>query len=593
LAFLRPRQLLLILDNAEQIPEAGGVVRELLQAAPRLKCLVTSQRTLEIGPEQLAEVAPLPPAEAEALFVERARARQSAFALTAENASDVAELCRRLEGVPLALELAASRIAGMTPRQILGRLAERFRLLQTRAPDVPVRQRALRAAIDWSYSLLSPEDQAVFAQLAVFAGGFTLEDAEAVCDAPDVLESVMELRRHSLFRSETDPATQATRFVMLVALREYAMEKLAEAADGGAGARERHARHFLAFAQERLRQLRTPGEPTALRQLEESGDNLRAAHEWATDAGHAALAAELALALGIFTGRRGFLHQAGEWVQNGLAIAAPLRESHPDLCARLLYERAGLLVDLGGSLTPEEAAEARTRAAEALALFERVEDAVGQARVENLLGRTALGEEDYPTAREHFQRALEQFEQAGDDLNAAVVHNNLGIVDRRDRAGDKERGARHLEEALRLRRARDDRRGMAETLNNLGVLAQYQKEWDTAWSRYAEALGYVQELGHPLGVAIELCNLGEVGRAQERHEEALRLLAAAERLMDEVESEHWSGYVREQLQEAASGAGWDASRLAGLRQAARNQPAASLVAWALGDAPLPAVPHTP
>src|SRR5207244_4323094 len=184
--------------------------------------------------EQVRVLQPLAWSDAERLFIERARARQVDFRLTDDNAADLAALCRGLEGVPLAIELAASRIVGMSPREMQQRLAERFRLLQTRAPDLPARQRALRGAMDWSYGLLTEEEQGLFAQLAVFAGDFTLAHAEAVCEAFDVFEGVMELRRHSLLRVETNAATQQTRFLMLESVREYAAEKMQALEDRGA-----------------------------------------------------------------------------------------------------------------------------------------------------------------------------------------------------------------------------------------------------------------------------------------------------------------------------------------------------------------------
>ena len=222
--FLREKRALLILDNVEQVDPR----RRSRQVAPwkphrSIKILTTSRRVLGLRAEVVLELRPFNSEEAERFFVERAQVLQDEFTLNEENAQDVADLCREFEGVPLAIELAASRIRGMTPRQMRQRLGERFRLLQTQSPDLPDRQRALRAAIDWSYDLLRDDERDVFNQLGVFAGGFAMEDAEAVCEAFDVFESVMELRNHSFFRAETDPQTQENRFVMLDSLRVYAV----------------------------------------------------------------------------------------------------------------------------------------------------------------------------------------------------------------------------------------------------------------------------------------------------------------------------------------------------------------------------------
>src|SRR5690606_38401783 len=208
---------------------------------------------------------------------------------TGDNTSDVTELCRRVEGIPLAIELAASRTTTLSPREILRRLNERFKVLQSDAPDLPARQRALHAAMDWSHSLLSPVEQHLFAQLAVFTGGFTLDDAEAVCrldeadlagSTPAVLNGVARLRSHSLLRSELLPQTQQTRYFMLDALREYAGEKLQQRGEEALAITARHAAYFLQFAQERIALLRGPDATHAIAELEASFHNVRAATDW-------------------------------------------------------------------------------------------------------------------------------------------------------------------------------------------------------------------------------------------------------------------------------------------------------------------------
>jgi predicted ATPase len=556
------------------VAQAVEALRELLDAARKTTFLATSRRALEMRAEAVIEISPLSAVESERLFVERAQAAQSDFALTDENAADVAELCRRLEGVPLAIELAASRSVGMTPRQMLARLRERFRLLQTRAPDLPPRQRALHATIDWSYCLLAPEEREVFHQLGVFAGGFTMEDAEAVCEAFDVFESVMTLRRHSFLRAKTDARTQEARFVMFESLRDYAGERLAETDDGGHAVRQRHAEHCRDYARKQLRLFRTPSEAEARRQLEASDANLRAALEWARQAGAAALYAELALMVGIALQRRGFHREAAARLQTGLEAllaAPPTRADAPEtLRAELLRERAGLHLDL------RESAAARQRAQEALAAFAQSGDARGQAQAENLLGQAAVMESAFAEAREHYTRALAHHEQAGDAVEAAIIHNNLGILEYTDPAGDRGRSQQQLEEALRLRRAHDDRRGMAETLNNLGELSHYRQDWAAARRHYTESLRLRQPLGDPYGVAIVLSNLGEVAEAQGQLERACRFYAAAEQLFDEAQSPH-AAYSGGLLAKAAARQGLSEAEL---QQAIRGVSLDELIAWA-------------
>ena len=529
LTFLRERHLLMVLDNAEGIQDVVPLVRDLLQAAPALHFLVTSRRALELRGETVVEVRPLPDREAQRLFVERARASRDDFELTEENAADVAELCLRLEGVPLAVELAAARIAGLTPRQMLPRLNERFKLLQSRAPDLPPRQRALRAAIDWSYDMLQQDERDIFAQLGVFAGGFTMEDAEAVCEGFDVFESVLELRRHSFFRVETDTVAQQDRFVMLDSLREYALERLRDLTEGEAVHR-RHAAHFLRFAREQTAQFRHPQEAVALRSLARNEENMRAALEWSSRSGQVAERAELALRLGLSLQRRGYRAQAIVPVQEGLDSLAPERARHANLHLELLCERAGLALEMGETdVAARMAAEARVQA-------EQTRDARRAGQSENLLGRAAMDNRDAASARTHFQAAIQMAQATGDTLLQGIAYNNMGLVECRDATGDRLLAEQYLRDALEIRRTQRDGRGVAESLCNLGVLAFERQEWDAAQAFYGEALDLERQLDHLFGIAALLSNLGEVAMEREEGVRACRLFAASERLMREIGS---------------------------------------------------------
>jgi predicted ATPase/class 3 adenylate cyclase len=575
-SWLRERQMLLVLDNTEQIPDAAEAVQELLSSAPRIRCLATTRRALGLPVEQVVEVPPLPPSEAERLFAERARARKADFALTAENAADVRELCRRLEGMPLAIELAASRIVGMSPREIAHRLDERFRLLQTRAPGLPSRQRALRGAIDWSYDLLTAEDQNLFAQLAAFAGGFTLADAEAVCEAFDVIEGLMELRRHSLLSDETGPETQETRFLMLESVREYAMEKLQAKEDGGQSVRKRHAEHFLRFAREQIRHLRTPGEVMALNRFEAGLENVRSAMDGSQQSGQPGLCAEIALRLGIYLQRRGFQREALHRIQVGMEVAGQAGAGAAPLYSQLLRECAGLHIDRF------EWTAARQRAGEALELFEQSRDEVGQADAHNLMGLAAHGEQGFGEARRCFARALALFERQGDRVGIARAHNNLGRVEYEDAHGRREQAAHHWQQTLQLHRESGDLRGIAEALNNLGVLAQEEGDRDRAWRHYQESLQFEQELRNASGVARALSNLGEVAELNGDVARACRLFAAAETLFDEVGSPYRE-YTGGLLQQATSQLQYMDAEVEELRRGFRNQSLDERVSMALTE----------
>jgi tetratricopeptide (TPR) repeat protein len=268
------------------------------------------------------------------------------------------------------------------------------------------------------YCLLAAEEQAILAQISVFAGGFTLEDAEAVCDAFDVLESLEELRRHSFFRVQTDGVLQQTRFLLLESLREYALEKLAAFPDAGHAIRHKHAGYFLQRTRERLQFLRTPQEGHALQQLNLDYLNLRAAVEWTGDAGLSLRHAELALVLSIFLLRRGSPHEACGPLESGLAALQPQQMTHPVLYAELLRERAGLHFDLF------EWEAARIVAEHALALFESVGETRQCALTCNILGEIARKQQDFTQARHYFRQALDYFERQNAEIDMAIVQNN-------------------------------------------------------------------------------------------------------------------------------------------------------------------------
>ncbi len=568
--FLREKKLLLILDNTEQVARAAETVKSLLEAAPHIKILITARRVLGLRAEVVFALRPLNTEEAERLFVERAQALQDDFTLNAENAEDVSELCRELEGVPLAIELAASRIVGMSPRQMRQRLGERFRLLQTRAPDLPDRQRALRAAIDWSYDLLRDDEREVFAQLGVFTGGFSMDDAEAVCEAFDVFESVMELRNHSFFRAETDSQTQESRFLMLDILRVYAIERMQEIDDKGKAVRKRHAEYFLNYARERIAKFRTPDERPARRQLETNSANVRSAMEWANTTDDVALFAELALSFGTILQRRGFLRDACEPLQAARTALAPLLAEYPLLVAKISAELAGLSCDLS------DAPAAREEAEKALGYFAQAEDTIGQATVQNLLGQAAVLDRRYADAREHYAQALTAFTAADRRIEMAIVNNNIGILEYTAHDGDRAKSRTTLEEALRLHNETQSQRGMAEAHNNLGVLAHHGEEWAAAEQHYLSSLQIRQSLRHGYGAALVLSNLGEIAQVREQLEKACQCFAAAEVLFSQSQSPY-AGYAADLLLQTVP---HTVQTVEDFRRTAKSLTLEQLVAWA-------------
>jgi predicted ATPase/class 3 adenylate cyclase len=555
-SFLREREMLLILDNTEQIPDAGNVLNELLAAAPGVRLLVTTRRALELRWERVAEVPPLPAPDAESLFLERARSRQPGFETTEDNREDVAELCRRLEGVPLAIELAATRVAAMTPREILQRLDDCFRLLQTRAPDLPPRQRALRGAIDWSHELLTEEDRELFAELSVFAGGFTMQSAEAVSQSYDVFEGISELRRHSLLRAETVATTQQTRFSMLEAVRQYAAEKLQNEQ-----VRERHAGYFLCFAEERAERMRSPEEGHALDEMALEFDNLRAALLWAGQAERRELTARLGLAFYPLIHRRGFWAEAKRCLEMSLNAAQGLGAQGRSLEGSLRHCLASILHDMGDY---EHAAKEGGTAL-------RIRTDTGESRTAaetlNLLGLIAMDSGDAERSERHLEAARRLLPPEDHSRLALVLHN----LARHQMGRGGTAAAKSLyEEALHHRRAAGDLRGEAETLSNLGVLAQDQGEMETAQRLYLESLRLSRALRDRHAIAILLNNLGELAEAAGDLEVAVPLLHHAERVFRDM----GSAYIRvpqESLQRVAAAAGTE--------RCAELQKAGNLMEW--------------
>jgi predicted ATPase len=377
---------LIVLDNFEQVIGAAPLVARLLEAAPHLTILATSRAPLRLSCEQEYAVPPLelpPERDARALesyaavqlFVRRARAVQPHFVLAAEHGAAVAAICRRLDGLPLAIELAATRIRLFAPPALLRRLGRRLELL-TRGPrDLPARQQTLRAALDWSYDLLSDRERRMFARLGVFVGGATLEAAESVCAASeptDALADVTALAEHSLILQYGD-AEGEPRFAMLETIREYALEQLAMRGEDAA-IRARHAAYYLQLAEAAVPQLRGPDQARWLDWLEADHDNLRAACEWYLESGAVEEGLRLTAALHWFWDRRGYLDDGRPRLQAALAAAASItRPSDALLRARAwaLVGAAALAFDQGDRNAVSILAE------ESAALFQQLGDRGG------------------------------------------------------------------------------------------------------------------------------------------------------------------------------------------------------------------------
>jgi predicted ATPase/Tfp pilus assembly protein PilF len=530
---LRDKRVLLVLDNFEHLLGASAVVADLLAGTSGLKVLVTSRAPLRLESERAFAVPPLPspPADARlevqemlrigavALFDARARTARPSFSLTADNAQVVAQLCRALDGLPLAIELAASRVALMPPEAVLDRLDRPLRLLTSRMRPGPKRHRALEAAIDWTHELLEPAVQRLFAGLAAFAGGWTLDAAEAVCDdGLDVIDGLAGLVDHSLVRVDT--AGAAPRFGMLETIREYAVTRL-DASGQGLQIERRHAAFYLALAESAEPHLRgNPGEWVA--RLETEHNNLRAALDRLAATGNAATQARLAGALWRFWYLAGHLREGRARLEHAVAV-------HPEPTAaraKVLIGAAVMAVNTG------DAAVARERAADALALTRSLGDAWSAAYAQFMLATAASSEGDDDTARSAYEASLRAFRALGDEHSALLVSRNLGGT--LEDLGDLD-AARTLYQD-NLRRARADRNGRLEasTLGALATIAFDEGRVIDANLMLRESLRLHRELGDRLDTAVDLARAARTLAMAGRAEEAARLHGAVQAIRDQL-----------------------------------------------------------
>jgi predicted ATPase len=537
---------LLVLDNFEHLVEAGApVVQRLLERLPTLTILVTSRQRLNLAGEQEFLVSPLPPppesirpeelvrCPSVQLFVDRAQAVRPDFQVTAGTAAAVAALCQRLEGIPLALELAAARAGVLTPAQMVARLEQRFELLAQRR-SVDARHQSLRAALDWSYQLLPAAMQRFFAALSLFRGGFTLAAAEAVCRAGEgrssgpALDDVTELRECSLV--DVVEVGDAARYRLLETLREYGAERLQEEPEQARAAADRHAQYYLAFAEERAARMRTREEARALTELGEELDNLRAGMDWAQASEQGELCARLALALYPALHGRGFWEEARSRLQVGRVAVEDQEGDARGSLAAIHCHLAGLAQDMG------DLAEARRQAEASLGLHRELNDAQGTAEALNVLGLLVRDEGDVEAARRCFDDALTLLTDADHARRGMVLNNLASLAFRR---GVVEEARQLYQQSLTLLRTAGDLRHEVTTLNNLGFLAhQYDADRAEARRLYQESLALCRELHNDQGVAVMLNNLGELAEVEGDVPTAVGLLVHAERIFRDARSAH-------------------------------------------------------
>jgi predicted ATPase len=538
--YLADKRLTLVIDNFEQVTEAAPVVSEVLAAAPGVKVLTTSRTPLHISGEHEFPVPPLSLPEGGAaqdvenleryesvrLFVERAQAARAGFDLTTANADAVAEICRRLDGLPLAVELAAARVRVLPPQALLTRLSDTLGLLTGGPRDLPERQRALRSTIAWSYDLLPPHEQKLMCQLGVFAGGFDLRAVEAVWrsggeaaaeseESPDVLDSLGSLLENSLLRQVDDDGEP--RFTMLDTIREYALDRLRVSPDWE-GAHDRHAAHYLSLAQEAEPVLMGHGQLRWLERLETEHDNLGAALSHFLEEDRIEPAVLLAKGL-LFWWLHAHVEEGVSWTERILARSGSLPA----------FPRALALADAGvmafGRTDP---GTAQPLLEQSLSLFRDSGHERQMVVPISILGELAAERGDYGRATELLEDGLARSRESGADWYTAIQLNFLGQVFLHE--ADYREARERFEEALSLSRKVGDRFLVLLSLSNLARAQEAQGDPSRVKGLLEEGLSLAAELGDDVSIAHFLDGLAALAQRDDDTERAGRLHGAAEAL---------------------------------------------------------------
>jgi predicted ATPase/DNA-binding CsgD family transcriptional regulator len=539
---LRTKQLLLLLDNFEQLRDAAPLLADLTAIAPGIKLLVTSRARLRLRIEHEVVVPPFAlsnrdnpdhpeerPPPAVQLFLERAQATQTTINLIPATAPLIDAICRQLDGLPLAIELAAARCRHLSLPTLLDRLQNRLRVLTQDIYERPARQQTLRHTLDWSYDLLNAAEQTLLARLAVFAGGWTLEAVEAICSDPSrsepdvgrsdstsptatlfvdqILETFTSLIDQSLVHSRMSSFGEP-RFVLLETIREYAHTQLVAQQDAAQLA-ARHAAYYRALAEDAQPALQGAQQVECLTRLEYERENFGAALRWALDTAALDTAARLASALWRFWLTRGYLSEGRHWLSAVLVQQAKLPA---DLQAEVL-QGAGVLAQSQGAYS--EAIQLLTAS---LDLWQKLGHIANSADVLQYLGTVAYYQSDYPQAHSRFAASVAHYRELSDQIGIARLFRSLGVADCVQ--GDYTHTHDYYAESLAQYRELDNKGGMAAALHNLGNIALCKGNYDYAHQFYTESLTLHQELGDRAGSTAALLNLSTVAAEQGQFKEA-------------------------------------------------------------------------
>src|SRR6266571_4595639 len=586
-AYLQEKHLLLLLDNFDQVISAATKLSELLTACPRLKLLVTSREVLRVryerefvvpslalpDPKHLSDSESISEYPSVALFMQRALSIKPDFAITNGNARIIAEICVRLDGLPLAIELAAARIKLLSPQKLLERLGHRLQVLTGGARDAPERHQTLRNTIKWSYDLLSAEEQRLFRRLAVFVGGYTLEAAEAVCGysqgmslqdgAMSVLDGLGLLIDKHLVQ-QIEQANGEPRLVMLETIREYALECLATSDEEAT--RRAHATYYLALAEEAAQKLISAQQRLGLEQLVQEYDNLRGALSWSVER-EPEMALRLCVALGLFWEMLGRLSEGRQWLEKALAASSGNASTANRIRGKALNSAGGLALGQG------DLARGAAFYAESLALFRELDDRHGIALAIKGQAMAARKAGDYAGSRTLFEQSLALLRELGDKWDTADILYHLALTafllgdpttarplmeeglmlfrELEDQRGiayslgllgffslfldPSSKRARHLlEEALAVFRSLGDQQAIIYTLGVLGLVALIQGDYAAAHARYKESLDMVSATGDKFFIGIYLVGLGTAIAREGNLLWAAHLWGAAETLREVI-----------------------------------------------------------
>jgi predicted ATPase/transcriptional regulator with XRE-family HTH domain len=526
LAATSGRTLLLTLDNCEHLGGVGRYIAQLLAASPGLTALVTSRAAFNIAGEHRFEVRPLAlPVDADrlpleqlatipaiALFLERAQAARLGFALTADNAAAIAEICRRLDGLPLALELAAPQLSLLSPDELLARLDHRLSALSAGGQDRPARQQTLRATLDWSYDLLDPATKAGLCWLSLCAGGSTLEVAETLCaqararvdaqsrSATSPLDTIVRLANHHLLQRQPVGSSEVDRrLTMLATIAEYASERLRESAAETLAAARAHAQVYLDVAETAAAGLQGAEQGRWLERLSREQGNIRAALRWSLEVGEGQIALRFGAALWAYWNAVGMLSEGRDWLEQALTLAPPVGEL--DTAGRrtlaAVYNGAGVLATRQGDFAAAERFHAQ-----ALALRRALGDPLALASSLNSLGGLLMQQGKLGEAQTVWEESLAYRRASGDDRAVALGLMNLGVLALN--RGEARQAVTFSDESVPLFRAAGDESMLANALINLAMASGLAGDQSAAHQRVTEGLeiARARELRRLIGLGL-------------------------------------------------------------------------------------------